>query len=183
VIEILRKAWSSTEEPRQNLPEKSDTVRYGLVLTGMFAFMGLVQFSSASEHIGWACAVAATAAAITTYVAGVSGRTFLAANILVLICFAFSCTILVTTQGGAVAALFFTSLVPIVALQVVGIRVAIGWFLACLLLLIGLALKWFTGIVTPIELDTTTMGASPIRAAIIFLIFVFTALASSPNYS
>jgi hypothetical protein len=77
------------------------------------------------------------------------------------------------------AALFFTSLVPIVALQVVGVRAAIGWFLACLLLLIGLALKWFTGIVTPIELDPATMGTSPIRAAIIFLISVSVALAAS----
>lgn len=77
------------------------------------------------------------------------------------------------------AALFFTSLVPIVALQVVGVRAAIGWFLACLLLLIGLALKWFTGIVTPIELDPATMGTSPIRAAIIFLISVSVTLAAS----
>ena len=65
------------------------------------------------------------------------------------------------------------------ALQVVGVRAAIGWFLACLLLLIGLALKWFTGIVTPIELDPATMGTSPIRAAIIFLISVSVTLAAS----
>ena len=148
-------------------------------MTGVFVFMALVQFSSASEQIGWACIVAAAAAAIAAFVASVSGRTFLAANILILTCFAFSCAVVVTTQGSAVAALFFTSLVPIVALQVVGVRGAIGWFLACLLLLIGLALKWFTGIVTPIELDSTTMGASSIRAAIIFLIFVFMVLAAS----
>ena len=148
-------------------------------MTGVFVFMALVQFSSASEQIGWACIVAAAAAAIAAFVASVSGRTFLAANILILTCFAFSCAVVVTTQGSAVAALFFTSLVPIVALQVVGVRGAIGWFLACLLLLIGLALKWFTGIVTPIELDSTTMAASSIRAAIIFLIFVFMVLAAS----
>ena len=148
-------------------------------MTGVFVFMALVQFSSASQQIGWACTVAATAAAIAAFVASVSGRTFLAANILVLTCFAFCCAVVVTTQGSAVAALFFTSLVPIVALQVVGVRGAIGWFLACLLLLIGLALKWFTGIVTPIELDSTTMGVSSIQAAIIFLIFVFMVLAAS----
>ena len=87
--------------------------------------MALVQFSSASEQIGWACIVAAAAAAIAAFVASVSGRTFLAANILILTCFAFSCAVVVTTQGSAVAALFFTSLVPIVALQVVGVRGAI----------------------------------------------------------
>ena len=58
----------------------------------------------------------------------------------------------------------------IVSLQVVGGSAAIRWFLACLLLLIGPALKWFTGIVIPIEHDPARMGASPIRAAIIFLI-------------
>ena len=146
---------------------------------GVFTFMALVQFSSASEQIGWACAVAATAAAITAYVGRVSSRTFLAANLLVLICFVFACAVVVTTQSTAVAALFFTSLVPVVALQVVGIRAAFGWFLACLLLLAGVALQWFTGIVDPIELGPTAMGASSIRAAIIFLIFTFIVLASS----
>jgi PAS domain S-box-containing protein len=179
VVKILRKFWASTEDPRQNPSEKSDIVRFCLVVTGVFAFMALIQFSSASQQIGWACTVAAAAAAIAAFVGSVSGRTFLAANILVLTCFAFSCAVVVTTQGSAVVALFFTSLVPIVALQVVGVRGAIGWFLACLLLLIGLALKWFTGIVTPFELGSTTMGVSSIQAAIIFLIFVFMVLASS----
>ncbi len=179
MVKILRKFWASTEDPRQNPSEKSDIVRFCLVVTGVFVFMALVQFSSANQQIGWACTVAAAAAAIAAFVASVSGRTFLAANILVMTCFAFSCAVVVTTQGSAVAALFFTSLVPIVALQVVGVRGAIGWFLACLLLLIGLALKWFTGIVTPIEVGSTTMGVSSTQAAIIFLISVFVVLASS----
>ena len=110
------------------------------------------------------------ASAITSCVAKVSGRTFLAQNIVVLSCLAFFCAIILSTQGGAIAALFFVSLVTIVSLQVVGVSAAISWFLACLLLLIGPALKWFTGIVTPIEQDPARMGASPIRAAIIFLI-------------
>ena len=84
-----------------------------------------------------------------------------------------------STQGGAVAALFFVSLLPIVSLQVVGVRAAIGWFLACLLLLIGLALKWFTGIVIPIEHDPALMSPSPIRAVIIFLISVSVTLVIS----
>jgi two-component system cell cycle sensor histidine kinase/response regulator CckA len=179
VIENLRQIWASTEDPGQNPSERPEVARYCLVVMGVFTFMALVQFSSASEQIGWACAVAATAAAITAYVARVSSRTFLAANLLVLICFVFACAVVVTTQSTAVAALFFTSLVPVVALQVVGIRAAFGWFLTCLLLLAGVALQWFTGIVDPIELGPTATGASSIRAAIIFLIFTFMILASS----
>ena len=179
MIENLRQIWASTENPGQHPSERPEVARYCLVVMGVFTFMALVQFSSASEQIGWACAVAATAAAITAYVGRVSSRTFLAANLLVLICFVFACAVVVTTQSTAVAALFFTSLVPVVALQVVGIRAAFGWFLACLLLLAGVALQWFTGIVDPIELGPTAMGASSIRAAIIFLIFTFIVLASS----
>ncbi|MGY9024206.1 MAG: ATP-binding protein [Candidatus Nanopelagicales bacterium] len=179
MIENLRQIWASTEDPGQNPSERPEVARYCLVVMGVFTFMALVQFSSASEQIGWACAVAATAAAITAYVARVSSRTFLAANLLVLICFVFACAVVVTTQSTAVAALFFTSLVPVVALQVVGIRAAFGWFLTCLLLLAGVALQWFTGIVDPIELGPTATGASSIRAAIIFLIFTFMILASS----
>ena len=179
MIENLRQIWASTEDPGQNPSERPEVARYCLVVMGVFTFMALVQFSSASEQIGWACAVAATAAAITAYVARVSSRTFLAANLLVLICFVFACAVVVTTQSTAVAALFFTSLVPVVALQVVGIRAAFGWFLTCLLLLAGVALQWFTGIVDPIELGPTATGASSIRAAIIFLIFTFIVLASS----
>ena len=179
MIENLRQIWASTEDPGQNPSERPEVARYCLVVMGVFTFMALVQFSSASEQIGWACAVAATAAAITAYVGRVSSRTFLAANLLVLICFVFACAVVVTTQSTAVAALFFTSLVPVVALQVVGIRAAFGWFLTCLLLLAGVALQWFTGIVDPIELGPTATGASSIRAAIIFLIFTFMILASS----
>ena len=179
MIENLRQIWASTEDPGQNPSERPEVARYCLVVMGVFTFMALVQFSSASEQIGWACAVAATAAAITAYVARVSSRTFLAANLLVLICFVFACAVVVTTQSTAVAALFFTSLVPVVALQVVGIRAAFGWFLTCLLLLAGVALQWFTGIVDPIELGPTATGASSIRAAIIFLIFTFMILAFS----
>jgi two-component system cell cycle sensor histidine kinase/response regulator CckA len=179
VIESLRQIWASTENPGQYPSERPEVARYCLVVMGVFTFMALVQFSSASEQIGWACAAAATAAAIIAYVAGVSSRTFLAANLLVLICFVFACAVVVTTQSTAVAALFFTSLVPVVALQVVGIRAAFGWFLACLLLLAGIALQWFTGIVDPIELGPTATGASSIRAAIIFLIATFMVLASS----
>lgn len=179
MIKILQKFWASTEDSGQNPNKERQIIRLCLIVTGVFAFMALVQISSASQLIGWACAAGAAASAIAAFVAKVSGRIFLAANIVVLSCFAFFSAIIVATQGSAVAALFFVSLVPIVALQVFGVRIAIGWFLACLLLLIGLAFNWFTGIVVPIEHDPAVMGASPIRAAIIFLISVSVTLAIS----
>lgn len=149
------------------------------MVTGVFTFMALVQFSMASPLIGELCAVAAAVSAIAALLIRFSNLTFLAANILVLSCFAFFCAIVVKTQGSAIAALFFVSLVPIVALQVLGARMAIGWFFACLLLLIGLALKWFTGIEKPVEIDPAAMGSSSIRAAIIFLISVSVTLVTS----
>lgn len=180
MTEGMKGVWTSAWRAERDPHERQREVTKALVVsTVVFTWMALVQTMLANPPIGWMSAAAAAGCICVAGGLKISGRTLLAAHLLTVICFVFIGMVAVVTAGAAIGALFFMALIPVVALQAIGLRAAFGWAFVCVSLQVWLLWQRGAGLMPLIEIPPSMLSNSSNRAAIIFLIILLLVLAAS----
>ena len=179
MLEAYREAWrgddSITEVSSLSLS------RTAWVMGAVLAVIATIQLGSASGLIGRSAACGALVSAIIALILQRKPAfAMYAAHALVGVLFAFGSTVGWLTASSAVGMLFFVALVPVIALHAIGLRAAVGWGLATLALLALLGWQRTASVaVASAAFDPEAMGASPHRAAAIFLVALLAVIVTS----
>ena len=180
MLEELVEVWSDSKGLERDPAERQRNVMRAVMLAMvLFFWMGGVQLLSASSMVGWAALTAALACFGLALFLKATERSLLAAHVLTSICFSFVALITLASGGTAIAALFFLGLIPVVAIQAIGLRAATGWTFVCVALLLAVAWQRTAGIAPLVEFVPSELGASSNRAAIIFILVLFLVISAS----
>jgi two-component system cell cycle sensor histidine kinase/response regulator CckA len=180
LLEGLVETWSDTSASERGPAENQRNVTMAIRLAmAVFVWMGTVQLIVDSPLVGWSGVAAALSCLGLSLFLKATGRSLAAAHVLTSICFGFVAVVAVASGGTAIGALFFLGLVPVVAIQTIGLRAAAGWTILCVALLLAVSWQRTTGVSPLFELDPGATGASPNRAAIIFILVLFLFLSTS----